>query len=326
MDSFEPKKAALIRVLQILQNYTDVDHPLKHDEIVSLLYKEYGLSVERKAIGRNISLLNEVGYDIVTTKRGSYLAERTFEDAELRLLIDSVMAGKHVTERHSRDLIAKICSLSNKYFKPRIKYVYRIGEWDKTDNADLFYTMELVDEAIATEKQVLFRYNKYGADKKLHRSSRVIASPYQMILHNQRYYLMVYNEFFHRIMYYRIDRITDMEILDKPQIPIRSVKGFENGIDYKRFSSQMPYMFADEVQTVTFLAEPWALDQIIDWFGKDIIIKPNGEKYRVTVKSSLLAMEFWSMQYLNAVEIISPTSLRDKIKENLKNGLGKYVK
>lgn len=71
MDSFEPKKAALIRILQVLQWYTDIDHPLKHEEIVSILEKEYGLIVERKAVGRNISLLNEVGYDIVTTKKGS---------------------------------------------------------------------------------------------------------------------------------------------------------------------------------------------------------------------------------------------------------------
>ena len=28
MDSFEPKKLALIRILQILEHYTDGDHPL----------------------------------------------------------------------------------------------------------------------------------------------------------------------------------------------------------------------------------------------------------------------------------------------------------
>lgn len=32
MDSFEPKKLALIRILQILEHYTDCDHPLKHDD------------------------------------------------------------------------------------------------------------------------------------------------------------------------------------------------------------------------------------------------------------------------------------------------------
>ena len=324
MDSFEPKKAALIRILQVLQWHTDIDHPLKHEEIVSILEKEYGLVVERKAVGRNISLLNEVGYDIVTTKKGSYLAERPFEDSELRLLIDGVLSGKHVTESHSRDLIDKLCLLSNKYFKPRIKHIFRMGEWDKTDNADLFYSMELIDEAITTGKQVFFRYNKYGADKKMHVSSKVTASPYQMILHNQRYYLMAYNDYYKQMKYYRLDRITDMNIVDKPQIPLRSVPSFKNGIDYKRFSAQMPYMFADEIQPVTFRAEPWAIDQIVDWFGKDITIKPDGEKFLVTVKTSLLAMEFWAMQYLNGVEVLTPTSLRDKIKDNLQWATEKY--
>ena len=324
MDSFEPKKAALIRILQVLQWHTEIDHPLKHEEIVARLENEYGLVVERKAVGRNISLLNEVGYDIVTTKKGSYLAERPFEDSELRLLIDGVLAGKHVTERHSRDIIDKLCLLSNKYFKPRIRHIFRMGDWDKTDNADLFYSMEIIDEAITSAKQIFFRYNKYGADKKMHPSSEITASPYQMILHNQRYYLMAYNDYYKQMKYYRLDRITDMAIVDTPQIPLRSIPGFENGIDYKRFSTQMPYMFADEIQTVTFRAEPWAIDQTIDWFGKDITIKKEDETFLVTVKTSLRAMEFWAMQYINAVEILSPKSLRDKIKENLRWATEKY--
>lgn len=326
MEAFEPKKVALIRILQILQQKTDIDHPLKHHEIVDMLDKKYGLTVERKAIGRNISLLNEVGYDIVTTKKGSYLAERTFEDSELRLLIDSVLAGKHITESHSRDLINKICSLSNKYFKPRVKHIYRVGDWDKTENADLFYNIEIVDEAISENRQIYFSYNKYGADKKLRETSKVTASPYQMILHNQRYYLMAYNDYYKQMKYYRLDRITNIVITDHVLRSLREIKSFENGIDYKRFSAQMPYMFDDEIKSVTFISEPWAIDQIVDWFGKDIVIKPQNEKYLVIVKTSLRAMKFWAMQYLNAVEILMPISLRDKLRENLINGVEKYTR
>ena len=97
MDSFEPKKLALIRILQILECYTDSEHPLKHEEIVKKLENDYGITVERKAIGRNISLLQEAGYDIETTKKGSYLNSRLFEDSELRLLSDGVLASQHIT-------------------------------------------------------------------------------------------------------------------------------------------------------------------------------------------------------------------------------------
>lgn len=81
MDSFEPKKLAIIRILQILETYTDSDHPLTHEAIVDKLYSLYNITVERKAIGRNISLLQSAGYDIETTKKGSYLNSRLFEDA-----------------------------------------------------------------------------------------------------------------------------------------------------------------------------------------------------------------------------------------------------
>ena len=324
MSTLEPKKLALIRIYQILSTETDADHPMKHEEIVKKLQSEYELTVERKAIGRNISLLNEAGYDIVTTKKGSYLAERTFEDVELRMLIDGVLAGKHIGTKHSADLIDKLCGLSNKHFKSHVKYVYRMDDWDKTDNKELFYTMEIVDEAITEGKKVYFEYNKYGADKKLYRSSRVTASPYQMILHNQRYYLMAYNDYFKQMKYYRLDRIKKIEKKDIEQVPIRTIEGFENGIDYNRFSCQMPYMFADEPQLVTFRAEPWAIDQIVDWFGRNIDIQPEKDKFIITVKTSLHAMEFWAMQYLNAVEILTPTSLREKIKENLHFAVEKY--
>jgi predicted DNA-binding transcriptional regulator YafY len=246
MESFEPKKLALIRILQILEKHSDCEHPMKHDTIVELLESEYGLILERKAIGRNISLLCEAGYDIQTTKKGAYLAERTFEDSELRLLIDGVLSSGYITAKHSKDLIERLCAQSNRYFRPRVKNIYSVNDWNKTENVSVFYTIEIVDEAIERGRQVRFEYNKYGADKKLHRTSKQTLSPYQMILHNQRYYLMGYNEKWQEMRYYRMDRITNIVILDEPSTPLRSIKGFESGIDYKRFSSALPYMFADE--------------------------------------------------------------------------------
>lgn len=128
MDSLEPKKLALIHILQILERYTDCDHLLKHDEIVKKLESDYGIVVERKAIGRNLSLLKEAGYDIETTKKGSYLASRLFEDSELRLLSDSVLSSRHITAKHSKELIEKLTTLSNKYFKSHIKNVYSVND------------------------------------------------------------------------------------------------------------------------------------------------------------------------------------------------------
>ena len=319
MESFEPKKLALIRILQILKKHSDFEHPLTHDKIVKLLESEYGLVVERKVVGRNISLLNEAGYYIETTKKGSFLAEREFEDSELKLLIDGVLSSKHITPKHSKVLIEKLCAQSNKYFKKHVKNIYSVQDWNKTENVTVFYNIEIIDEAIELERQIKFNYNKYGADKKMHRSAIHTVSPYQMILHNQRYYLMGYNEKWQHIQYYRMDRITDIELLETVRTPLKTVNGFENGIDYKRFSSSMPYMFYDEPQAVEFIADGWAMDQIIDWFGKDIKIEEREDgRFLVSLRASVNAMEYWAMQYLKAVEIIAPLDLRERIKNNIK--------
>lgn len=325
MESFEPKKLALIRILQILETYTDGEHPLTHDEIVKKLDSLYGITVERKAIGRNIALLQAAGYDIETTKKGSYLNSRLFEDSELRLLSDSVLASHHITAKHSKELIEKLASLSNKYFKSHIKNVYSVHDWNKTRNLTLFYNIEIIDEAIGKNKKIRFDYNKYGEDKKLHRSAIHIVSPYQMILHNQRYFLMAFQEKWKHIRYFRLDRITNIELLEEPATPLRTIDGYKNGIDYKRFSSALPYMFSDEPESITFsISGEWMVDQIVDWFGFDFKIEHKDGQILITVKSSTDAMEYWAMQYLNNVEILFPLHLRERIAKNVKAANGKY--
>ena len=245
MQSFEPKKLAIIRILQILETYTDAEHPITHDEIARKLDSLYNITVERKAIGRNISHLQSAGYDVETTKKGSYMNSRLFEDAELRLLCDSVLASRHITAKHSKELIGKIATLSNIYFQSHIKNVYSVNDWNKSENVALFYNIEVADEAIDKKRQIAFDYNKYGENKKLQRSAVHIASPYQMILHNQRYFLMAYQEKWRHMSYFRLDKITNIRMLDEPATELRTIEGYKNGIDYKRFSSALPYMFSD---------------------------------------------------------------------------------
>lgn len=326
MESFEPKKLALIRIWQILKKYSDYDHPLTQEDISSYLKNDYGIVIERKAISRNISLLKEAGVEIESKRTGSYLDYREFEDSELHMLIDGVLSSKYITARHSKDLIDRICELSNKYFRSNIKYIHSVNDWSKTDNQALFYNIELIDNAVEEGKQIHYDYNKYGIDKKLHKSSQQYVSPYLMILHNQRYYLMAYSEYWGNMVFHRLDRITNMTMTDKKATPIRTVAGFENGIDYKNLSTAMPYMYTDEPERIDFLADINIIDQVIDWFGTDIkLMKTDDEnKVQVYVKASPNAMEHWAMQYINYVEIISPQSLRTRMRESLKNGLMKY--
>lgn len=321
----EPKKLALIRILQILHDKSDPNHALTQEDIATYLNKDYGIEIERKAIARNLSLLKEAGYDIESTRNGSYLASRDFEDSELRLLIDGVLSSRYINAKHSKDLIEKLCKLSNERFKSNVKNIYSVNEWSKSKSVDLFYNIDVIDEAIEKNKQITFDYNKYGIDKKLYKSASHTVSPYQLILHNQRYFLMAYNEKWGNIGYYRMDRITNICLTENPSTPVKSLKGYENGINYKKFSSALPYMFADEMQNISFKAPEWMSDQIVDWFGFDFKVeRANDGDCIFYINASPKAMEYWAMQYLNFVEVLQPFDLREKIKNNIQSALNKY--
>ena len=328
MEGLEAKKLALLRILQILHKYSDLKHPLTQEKIACYLDSEYGIVIERKAISRNISLLMDADVEIGHCRDGYYLETREFEDTELKLLVDSVLCNQNITAKHSADLIEKLCKLSNKYFRSHVKNVYAVKDWNKSDNAALFFNIEMIDMAINEGKQVQYDYNKYGKDKKLHKSSFQRATPYQLILHNQRYYLMGYSEYWGNMIFHRLDRITNIKIYDAPAYPLKKVPGYESGIDYKKISTTMPYLHSDKPERVEMLADAWVIDQVVDWFGKDLAVRETNdpEKIIISLWANPYAMSLWALQYVNYVEVISPAHLRTKIREFLKSGLDKYSK
>ncbi len=318
MDNLEKKKLALIRILQILEKNSDYDHPLKQSDIAAILEEEYGITLERKAVGRNIALLKDAGFEIESRRAGSFLEGRMFTEAELRILIDGVLSSKHITAKYSKDLIDKLCSLTSKYFRSRVKHVYSVGDWDRTENKALFYNIELVDEAIEIKRQIVFDYNKYGPDKKLHKTHTHTVSPYQLVLHNQRYYLMAKTEEWGNIIFFRLERITNMRLTEDRITPIRTIEGYEHGVNYKELSSALPYMYSNRPVPVEFIAEDYVIDQVIDWFGKDIKIDKYCEtQYRIHVRVSPMAMEHWAMQYAPHVRVTSPESLVEAVRKNI---------
>ena len=191
----------------------------------------------------------------------------------------------------------------------------------------MFYCIELIDIAIEQNQRIAYDYNKIGVDKKLHKSSYQVVSPYQLILHNQRYYLMAYSEYWGNMVFHRLDRITNMKLTEEKATNLQTIPGYKNGIDYKKLSSAMPYMYSDEPERIDFVADAGIVDQIVDWFGNDIRITKNSDdekKINVSVVSSPNAMEHWAMQYINYVEVTAPESIREQICKSLQNGMKKY--
>lgn len=323
------KKMAIVVILKILQDETDENNPLNQSEIKKILSEDYGIDYARKAIGDSVKLLIGLGYPICHTRQeGYYMNKKVFTDPESNVLIDAILASKCISTTNTKKLIDKIVGLAGKNFKTNAKRVLLANDWDKTENDDLFKNVNNLAIAIEKGRQVEFDYYKYQKNKKLDKTSHQVVSPYQLVMHNQRYYLMCHDDRHTGIAYFRVDRMKEIRInTDIKATDIRSVQGYKAGIDFKKFSRCLPYMFADYPETIIFKAENWAIDQVIEWFGKDINIEdiPGDDKHvQVTVTVSPNAMEYWVLQFSKGVEVIYPNEFKERIINDIKEMAKKY--
>ncbi len=348
MNSMQPKKLIIVNILDILKRYTDESHRLSQREIADILEKEYDMKIDRKAVKRNLMNLIEFGYDIeysetvrmVKNKKGEieeniiltdFYLVRDFTDAELRLLIDSLLFSKHIPYSQCKELVEKIEGLSNKYFSTKVKHICNLPE-NMPRNKELFYTIEILDEAIEKGHQVAFKYNNYQTDKKQHprtnsesEEREYIVNPYQMVATNGRYYLVCNYDKYDNVANYRVDRITGIRLLDTPVKPMKKVSGLENGLDLPKHMAEHIYMFADKAERVTFRAKKYIVNEIIDWFGRDVrFFDEADDEVTAEVRVSHMAMKFWAMQYGEHITVTAPKSLVNEIKNTLQTAVKKY--
>lgn len=340
----QPKKLLIMNILDILRRYSDSDHRLSQKDIIDILQTEYGMVADRKAIKRNLMNLIDLGYNLEYSesvrrnKNGEeeviytdWYLERDFSDAELRLLIDSLLFSKHIPYSQCKELIEKIEGLSNRYFKSKVRHVCNLPV-DQPQNAELFYTIEILDEAIEKNRKVVFHYGDYGTDKSLHLRKRrdgkpreYLVNPYQMAAANGRYYLIANVEHYDNVSHYRLDHIRDIEITDTPAKPQRKVQGLENGLDLPKHMAEHVYMFAGESQRVIMRTTPDMAGELIDWFGSGVTFYNETENSVIAyVTANLQAMRFWALQYAPYVTILAPQSLVDTVKADLERANTKY--
>lgn len=314
------KKMLAMGILQILKDYTDIDHRLTQQEIIDLLDKNYGMVCDRKSVKNNIITLIEWGYEIENDK-GWYLSEREFEDVELRMLIDSVLYSKFIPLSQAKVLIEKIKGLGNIHFETKMKHTNNLSELYHTENKQSFINIDIIEEAIDKNQQIEFVYNTYGTDKKLHprREQTYIVSPYKVII-NGKPYLICNTNNHDNLSNYRIDRMTNIQILDKKAKPISEMPGLEYGFNLPKHMAEHVYMFSDDVSRVKLKVKKGILGEVVDWFGTDFVVRKETEDEAVIqVNSSERAMVFWAMQYGEFVEVLEPENVRERVKETIRN-------
>jgi predicted DNA-binding transcriptional regulator YafY len=316
------KKLYIIQILEVLKRYSDVDHPLMQKDIMDLMRREFGVECERKAVGRNIENLKDVGYDI-EYDNGYYLVQRDFEESELRYLIDSILASRYIPTKQAKDLIEKLTRQSNIYFRDKVRHICNITNMDHQDTNELFFTIDVLSEAISQHFQVQFYYRKYNTEKKLVHTSteKHLVNPYQIVLANGKYYLVGNVDKYPNVTHFRVERIWDIEMIPRQRKDPREVQELKTGFDLPKHMVEHVYMFSGPSIRILMRIENDIIGDVIDWFGSEIEIKPDAKNGNnsslVTVRANENAMKYWAMQFGEKVVILEPDSLREKIKKAL---------
>jgi len=303
-------------ILEILEVYSDCEHRLTQADIIKLLDNNYGIRCDRRTIKSNIVSLIKLGYDI-SLKGGYYLIDRTFDNAELRLLIDSVLFAKGITQAQAKRLIDKLEGLGNRYFHAKVRHIHKLPELQHSDNAAVMHSLDTLNDALEQGKKISFIYNSYGTDFKLHprKEHEYIVSPYDMVANNGHFYLIGNYDKYDNLSHYRIDRMTGVRILDEPVKQRKEIKDFEQGYNLPKHMAEHIYMYSGESVQVKFWTYESMMDQLIDWFGRDFrIIDKDEEDILVSVRCNKEAFICWALQYGRFVEVVAPMTLREELR------------
>jgi len=311
------QKLKLLFIRQFLLEKSDSEHPVSVSQIIGFL-NDMGISAERKSVYEDLHLLQEFGDDVIMVRgkqTGYYIGERTFELPELKLLVDSVQSSKFITEKKTISLISKIESLASRYDGQKLQRQVYVRGRVKTMNESVYYHVDTISDAIARNRKISFQYFEYTLQKERHLrhgGGRYVLSPLALIWDDENYYLLAWNSEESRIRHFRVDKMVDICELSEKREGIRQ---FEK-TDMSQYTVRVFGMFSGEEQQVCIRFAAHLIGAVLDRFGKDCIVIPDGtDSFTVTVLVSVSPLFFgWVAGFGEEAEILSPSSVRNKMK------------
>ena len=306
MPKQEGQKSKLVTLLRILEQRTDETHRLNVPQLVQLL-EQQNILAERKSIYSDIETLRNLGYDIQLQRGrggGYWLAGRTFELSELKLLVDAVQSSKVVSAATSSRLIHKLEALCSDYEGTQLQRQVYVDGRPKSDSQTLLYSIDALHTAINRGCLVQFRY----------RGSTEVrtVSPWQLAWDNGCYYLIAYqDEKAPPVRHYRVDRMNGVLVLDEP----RHGKEFFRTFDLPSYLRKHFNMYSGPERRITLRCTADLESAMRDRFGKGPLFVPEGNGYFHFDVPICVSPQFfgWVCGFGGKVEITAPAVVRTQL-------------
>lgn len=324
----ENQKLKLLYLLKIFMEETDSGHGLSMPDIIDLL-EDYQVKAERKSLYDDINTLNDFGYDIRGEKVGKsfvyYMASREFELPELKLLVDAVQSSKFVTQNKSNSLIKKLENLASVYEGKELHRQVYVANRTKTGNEAIFYNVDYIQNAIADNKKIQFKYFQWNQKKEQelrHDGKSYLISPWALTWDDENYYMVGYDSEDDKIKHYRVDKMLKISVTDEK----REGKELFRQFDMAVYSKKVFGMYGGKEETVSLLCDNSMAGVIIDRFGKDVSMREFDENHFVVRTNVAISPQFfgWVCSLGGLVSIQSPENVVAAMKEELKKQIELY--
>ena len=329
------KGQIIFQLLHLLQEETDEMHRMTQQAISERMFDRYGVRLNRRTLKTYLDELSEAGFPLISSKKPriqpdgtveimqtDWYMEPRFEASELRLLTDLLAAMPAVPSAQREALLKKLMNHASPTCREaqsgrHVVYLHT------PPAQQLLFSVDVLCEAIKRDKMVCFQYSgchlkddgTVSLEPRRRSSGAVreyLVSPYEIAVSQGRYYLICCKEPYRTVSHYRIDRISEISIMERfDRLPVTELTGRKK---LPENLAEQLYMYSGETVACKFLADERILSDVIDWFGEDVNLERSGDHaIAVTVQVHPKAMEHWALQYGEWVEVLEPASLRGEL-------------
>lgn len=321
------QKTKMLLLYQLMLRKGDEDHPIPTSRLLEELERQ-GVSAERKSIYADMEALRDFGMDVQCRKGkdgGWFLGERDFELPELKLLVDAVQSSRFISRKKSDTLIRKLEGLASEHQARQLRRQVYVDRRVKTENETVYYAIDKLHTAIASGKVVTFRYFDYNVRKEQvfrREGRRYTVSPYGLIWSEENYYLVGWDHQKEKLRRYRVDKMNSLTLTNLPREGDESCKNF----DLVEFGQRHFHMLSGREAKVRLRCENWLVNIMLDRFGQDIMLIPDGEDHFVFTVDAVVSSQFygWLLGLDAGAELTAPDwaveEYRAKLREALEGG------
>ena len=307
------QKLKLLYLMAYLLRCSDEQHPVTVRQMIEELAR-HDISAERKSIYDDLEALRLYGLDIVQQPgqiTAYYVGERDFELPELKLLVDSIQSSKFITQRKTMSLIKKIENLASVYDAQLLERQVYVRNRVKSMNESVYYNVDEISGAISADRVIRFRYFEFTVDKQRqfrHGGAFYQVSPFALLWDDENYYLLAWDSREEKLKHYRVDKMAQITALEEP----REGKEAFQAVDMSSYSQKVFGMFTGETHAVRLRFARHLAGAVIDRFGKDVMLVPDGEEHFTVTVEAVVSPQFyaWVFGFGTEAEILSPASVR----------------